>query len=176
MCTNFVTSFQSMVNLEMGSISSQILAIPSQLSSIAKANCAVTYKIGNNHGRDFPEATNSIVPTGVLLMEPRVNTALVTALVNDDLTDCVEVFTPFSAFSHLGNGQGLFRSAKSLQPLFAAGGFGSGEPSPLMVKAILEGLEEFQEKISAECDSQFQDCQHAGYVGFRRIQYLYSTL
>ena len=63
------------------------------------------------------------------------------------ISDCVEVFTPFSAFSHLGNGQGLFRSAKALQPYVQEG----LELNPIMVKAILEGLQEFQDKISEEC-------------------------
>ena len=59
----------------------------------------------------------------------------------------MEVFTPFSAFTHLGNGQGLFRSAKTLQPYVQEG----LELNPIMVKAILEGLQEFQDKISEEC-------------------------
>ena len=61
----------------------------------------------------------------------------------------MEVFTPFSAFSHLGNGQGLFRSARALQPFLLEG----QELSPVMVKAILEGLREFQDKISEECEA-----------------------
>ena len=65
------------------------------------------------------------------------------------ISDCVEVFTPFSAFSHLGNGQGLFRSAKALQPYVQEG----LELNPIMVKAILEGLQEFQDKISEECQA-----------------------
>ena len=60
----------------------------------------------------------------------------------------MEVFTPFSAFSHLGNGQGLFRSAKALRPFLDEG----QELSPIMVKAILEGLREFQDKIAQECE------------------------
>lgn len=116
--------------------------IRSKLSEIAAANCKVTYSFGN--GREFQTAN--------LAFEPRLNTALVTAAFNDDLTDCVEVFTPFGAFSHLGNGQGLFRSARALaQPYF------DGEPSPLMVKAILQALQEFQEKIAQECHCQMPD-------------------
>ena len=61
----------------------------------------------------------------------------------------MEVFTPFSAFSHLGNGQGLFRSARALQPFLLEG----QELNPVMVKAILEGLRDFQDKISEECET-----------------------
>ena len=90
-------------------------------------------------------------------MEPRLGLGIGTRLAsafNGDLKDCVEVFTPFSAFQHLGNGQGLFRQAKSLIRPY----FGAQEPSPLMMKAIYEGLREFQEKIEAECDSEFGQC------------------
>lgn len=125
-----------MIRFQMGNIRSK-------LSEIAAANCKVTYSFGN--GREFP-ATN-------VAFEPRLNTALVTAAFNDDLTDCVEVFTPFGAFSHLGNGQGLFRSARMLARPY----FGDGEPSPLMVKAILQALQEFQEKIAQECRCQIED-------------------
>ena len=131
--------------------------IASSLSDIAKKNCAVTYSFGN--GREFPqniEATRAPFAQPVA-PEPRLGANLGTKLTqafNNDLTDCVEVFTPFSAFGHLGNGQGLFRSARSLiQPYF-----GAEEPSPLMLKAILEGLQEFQAKISAECEEEFKEC------------------
>ena len=43
---------------------------------------------------------------------------LLSALTNNDLKDCVEVFTPFSAFGHLGNGEGLFRNYRSARSLF----------------------------------------------------------
>lgn len=83
----------------MGNIKSQLL---DPLSKIAADNCKVTYSFGNGRSAGF---------------EPRLNTGLVTAAFNDDLTDCVEVFTPFSAFSHLGNGEGLFRNARDAREL-----------------------------------------------------------
>jgi len=128
-----------------------------KLSEIAAANCAVTYSFGN--GRDFPQ---NIVPTVgpgprplVGVRQPRKK--LLSALTNNDLTDCVEVFTPFSAFGHLGNGQGLFRNYRSARSLFQPY-FGDQEPSPLMLQAIMQGLEEFQEKMSTECDDKFKNC------------------
>ena len=36
--------------------------------------------------------------------------------------------------------------------------FGDQEPSPLMLQAIMQGLEEFQEKMSTECDDKFKNC------------------
>ena len=97
--------------------------IATKLSEIAAANCAVTYSFGN--GRDFPQ---TIVPSvGPLAAYPvrQPRKKLVSKLVNNDLTDCVEVFTPFSAFGHLGNGQGLFRHfrhTRSLFQVFPSGG------------------------------------------------------
>ena len=37
--------------------------------------------------------------------------------------------------------------------------FGDQEPSPLMLQAIMQGLEEFQEKMSTECDDKFKNCK-----------------
>ena len=60
----------------------------------------------------------------------------------------MEVYTPASYFkNHLFNGEGLFRSAKMLQPYMQG-----RELNPLVMKAILQGLEEFQEKLALECD------------------------
>merc|ERR1712066_293305 len=128
--------------------------IAEKLSGIAKDNCAVTFSL--NPGREFPQ---SIAPSVGLLpgvRQPRKS--LLQAAVNNDLTDCVEVFTPFSAFGHLGNGEGLFRHYRSAKSLFQPY-FGSEEPSPLMLQAILQGLEEFQEKMSFECTDKFKDCK-----------------
>ena len=88
-----------------------------------------------------------------LIIEGRINTALFTNAFNNDLTDCVEVFTPAGVFGHLGNGEGLFRSAKMLKPYLSKG----QELTPLMMKAVMEGLEEFQNKLAEECDFQCND-------------------
>ncbi len=126
--------------------------IRSSLSAIAAENCKVTYSFGN--GRGFSEnIAPSVAPQ--MRIEPRANAGLVTAAFNNDLTDCVEVFTPFSAFSHLGNGQGLFRSARALARPY----FETDEPSPIMLKAVLTGLQTFQEKIADECKDQLNKYQ-----------------
>ena len=89
--------------------------VATKLSEIAKANCAVTYSFGN--GRDFPQTiVPSVGPLAAPVRQPRKK--LVQAAFNDDLTDCVEVYTPFSALGHLGNGQGLFRHFRYARSLF----------------------------------------------------------
>jgi hypothetical protein len=106
--------------------------IATSLSSIAAANCAQTYSFTFN-GRDFPQNTALVEDIG-LHIESGSGRQLLTKLTNafnNDLTDCVEVFTPISAFSHLGNGQGLFRSGKAI-PYFE-------KVSPAMIDAIMKG-------------------------------------
>ena len=49
---------------------------------------------------------------------------------------------------------GIFYNNFFLKPYF-----GDQEPSPLMLQAIMQGLEEFQEKMSTECDDKFKNCK-----------------
>ena len=78
----------------------------------------------------------------------RQKRATLTNAFNDDLTDCVEVYTPASYLNHFGNGAGLFRSAKMLRPYLE----GHRNLNPDVVQAVLQGLEEFQEKIASDCE------------------------
>ena len=78
----------------------------------------------------------------------RQKRATLTNAFNDDLTDCVEVYTPASYLNHFGNGMGLFRSAKMLRPYLE----GHRNLNPDVVQAVLQGLEEFQEKIASDCE------------------------
>jgi len=51
------------------------------LSAIAAENCAQTFSFSFGNGRQFPATT-----VGPLAIQPRVNTNLLTAAFNDDLT------------------------------------------------------------------------------------------
>lgn len=124
--------------------------IASNLKNIAAQNCAATYSFTFN-GRHLPQEPATKLAD--FKVEARVNTAgLINSAFNNDLTDCVEVYTPASIFSHLGNGQGLFRKRSTHH---MAGMIQS--PSPEFAKAILLGMEAFQGKIASYCDNQI-DC------------------
>ncbi len=80
------------------------------LRQIAADNCAQTFSF--SIGRSFGENTALFDIGGE--SSGRQLPQKITNAFNNDLTDCVEVITPFSAFGHLGNGQGLFRSGRAM--------------------------------------------------------------
>ncbi len=102
------------------------------LQTIAQDNCAVTYSFTFGNGRSFME--NTALPGGGRKAEAtgRQLTNKITSAFNNDLTDCVEVITPFSVFGHLGNGQGLFRNARAMP-------YETGNITPEQLSVILQG-------------------------------------
>ena len=71
-CASFRLQFT--FSIKMGNLKSS-------LSAIAAENCAQTFSFSFGNGRQFPATT-----VGPLAIQPRVNTNLLTAAFNDDLT------------------------------------------------------------------------------------------
>ena len=67
------------------------------------------------------------------------------------LSKLTDLYIPIYSFFYSTLGYSIITSF--LKPYF-----GDQEPSPLMLQAIMQGLEEFQEKMSTECDDKFKNC------------------